>query len=98
MACEGRVRKFSPGRTAYGPLGAAVWLTVMFATPARVTGQTPAGSAETPPRLTVVAGRHYQAGWIHRLFLGAHYRDLWTMPVEVDVLDLCKFAGGLTPM
>src|SRR2546426_2591331 len=25
----------------------------------------------------VVAGAHYQAGWFHRLMLGAHYRDLW---------------------
>jgi hypothetical protein len=97
MACECRVRRSPLARTAYGPLGVAVWLTVTLVTPVRVTGQTPAGTAEAPTRLTVVAGRHYQAGWLHRLFLGAHYRDLWTMPVEVEVLDLSRFAGGLTP-
>ncbi|MGH7547494.1 MAG: hypothetical protein ACREMM_04885, partial [Gemmatimonadales bacterium] len=44
-----------------------------------------------------VAGAHYGAGWLHRLMLGAHYRDLWTTPLEVDVLDLSRFAGGLAP-
>ncbi|HET8713927.1 MAG TPA: BamA/TamA family outer membrane protein [Gemmatimonadales bacterium] len=46
---------------------------------------------------TAVAGAHYSAGWFHRLFLGAHNRHLWTAPVEVPVLDLSRYAGGLTP-
>ncbi len=50
-----------------------------------------------PTRQTVVAGEHYRAGWFHRLMLGSHYRDLWTAPLEVEVLDLSRFAGGLTP-
>ena len=29
--------------------------------------------------------------------LGAHYRDLWTTPVDVAVLDLSHSGGGLTP-
>ncbi len=45
----------------------------------------------------VVAGAHYRAGWFHRVLLGSHYRDLWTTPVQVEVLDLSKFGGGLTP-
>ncbi|HEU4455150.1 MAG TPA: BamA/TamA family outer membrane protein, partial [Longimicrobium sp.] len=45
---------------------------------------------------TVVAGEHYEAGGLHRLFLGSNYRDLWTAPVEVPVLDPDTFAGGLT--
>jgi hypothetical protein len=53
--------------------------------------------ARSPTRQTVVAGDHYHAGWLHRLFLGSHYRDLWTTPVDVEVLDLSRFAGGLTP-
>lgn len=48
-------------------------------------------------RDTVVAGAHYRAGWFHRLFLGSHHRDLWTTPIEVEVLDLSRYAGGLTP-
>ena len=67
--------------------------------PGRVAGQTavPAPPSRPPTRQTVVAGAHYRAGWLHRLFLGSHYRDLWATPVEVEVLDLSRFAGGLTP-
>jgi len=31
-------------------------------------------------------------------FLGKDYRDLWTTPIEVEVLDLATFAGGLKPV
>ena len=98
MACEWRQRSPSPGVTAYsGLLGIAVWLVITVVTPASAAAQTPAGPAEPPTRQTVVAGAHYRAGWLHRLLLGSHYRDLWTTPIEVDVLDLSGFAGGLTP-
>jgi len=75
------------------------WIGVGLAavlTPAALPGQTPT-PARPATRQTVVAGDHYQAGWLHRLLLGAHYRDLWATPLEVDVLDLSRFAGGLTP-
>ena len=75
------------------------WIGVGLAavlTPAALPGQTPA-PARPATRQTVVAGDHYHAGWLHRLLLGAHYRDLWVTPLEVDVLDLSRFAGGLTP-
>jgi len=65
-------------------------------TPVGLAGQT-AAPAGPQARQTVVAGAHYRAGWLHRLFLGAHYRDLWATPLEVEVLDLSRFAGGLTP-
>jgi len=45
--------------------------------------------------VTVVPGPQYRAGWLHRLFLGNHYRNLWTTPVRVEVLDLDSFGGGL---
>jgi hypothetical protein len=48
--------------------------------------------------VTVIPGKEYEAGWLHRVFFGAHWRDLWTTPVEAEVLDLNKFAGGLTPL
>jgi len=60
-------------------------------TPARPQVDTTARSVE------VVAGAHYAAGWFHRVMLGAHYRDLWTTPLRVEVLDLKTYAGGLTP-
>ena len=75
------------------------WIGVGLAavlTPAALPGQTPT-PARPATRQTAVAGDHYHAGWLHRLLLGAHYRDLWVTPLEVDVLDLSRFAGGLTP-
>ena len=46
----------------------------------------------------MAAGEQYRAGGFHRLTLGAHYRDLWTTPIEVECLDLSTFAGGLMPL
>ncbi len=47
--------------------------------------------------VTVVPGAAYAKGPIYRFFFGRHYRDLWTTPVRVPILDLQGFAGGLTP-
>ena len=46
----------------------------------------------------VVAGEQYEAGGIHRFLWGSDYRKLWTTPVMVEVLDLQKEAGGLSPV
>jgi hypothetical protein len=46
---------------------------------------------------TATAGARYRAGWLTRLFLGGTYRDLWATPIQVSVVDLRRFAGGLTP-
>ncbi|MGN6392281.1 MAG: BamA/TamA family outer membrane protein [Gemmatimonadales bacterium] len=58
--------------------------------------QTRAAS-EPRPDTVVTPGAHYAASGIHRWLLGDHYRDLWTTPVRVPVLDLHQFAGGLRP-
>lgn len=64
----------------------------------------PSPAAPPPPpeqghaTATVVAGSRYRAGALRRFLLGRDYRDLWTAPVEVEVLDLRRFAGGLTPV
>jgi hypothetical protein len=47
--------------------------------------------------VTVTAGPRYRAGDLQRWFSGDLYRDLWTTPIRVPVLDLEKFAGGLKP-
>jgi surface antigen Omp85-like protein len=65
-------------------------------TPVPVRAQH-ADSLAPPARVRMAAGARYRAGWLHRLLLGAHYRDLWATPLSVDVLDLATFAGGLTP-
>ncbi len=49
-------------------------------------------------RRTVAPGPEYDAGWLHRIFLGTHYRRLWTTPIEIPVLNLRSFEGGLTPL
>ena len=55
--------------------------------------QSPAGRS-----VVTAAGERYRAGAFHRFVLGRHYRELWTTPIEVEVLDLSTFAGGITPL
>src|SRR5438046_250127 len=80
---------------------AAHWGLVILAAWCRsLAGQAPAGATEpaVPRPVTMTAGAQYRAAWLHRLLLGAHYRDLWTTPLQVDVVDLAHFGGGLTPL
>jgi hypothetical protein len=51
----------------------------------------------TPQERRVVVGEQFRRGGLYRLLFGANYRDLWTTPVDLPVLDLATFAGGLTP-
>jgi len=46
----------------------------------------------------VAAGSKYQKGFIHNLFFGKHYRKLWATPVKVEIFDLDREKGGLTPI
>ena len=46
----------------------------------------------------VVPGERFRAGGFKRWFYGSDYRDLWTTPIEVMVLDLGRVGGGLTPL
>jgi hypothetical protein len=46
----------------------------------------------------VIAGPNFKAGSLHRYFLGDEYRDVWTTPIKVPVLDLRTFHGGLRPV
>lgn len=48
--------------------------------------------------VTVTPGPTYAKSGIYQLFFGRHYRDLWTTPIRVPVLDLSRFAGGLRPV
>jgi hypothetical protein len=47
--------------------------------------------------VTVVPGKQFDAGWFHNFWFGKHWRDIWTTPIRVPVLDLKNFAGGITP-
>jgi hypothetical protein len=65
-------------------------------------GTAVAGAAPTPqPRSaaevqTIVAGPQYEAGPLWSFFFGRDYRDLWTEPIQVPLLDLDRFGGGVT--
>ena len=65
----------------------------LIAFPLRPAAQESAGST-----VVTAAGEQYRAGAFHRWVLGRHYRDLWTTPIEVELLDLSTFAGGITPL
>jgi len=66
-------------------------------TPASRLATMPADSVRHDSA-AVVAGPEYAAGGLHRTLLGDSYRDLWTKPLRVPVLDLDTFAGGLQPL
>ncbi len=68
------------------PLLAGAALTVSFAAAAE--------------KRQVIAGRpeYNQHSGFYRFQFGSGYRDLWTAPFEVEVLDLKSYAGGLTPV
>ncbi len=57
-----------------------------------------AAAARAQDSVTVAPGAEYRASAFKRLFLGSNWRDLWTTPVRVQVLDLDRFAGGLEPV
>lgn len=59
-----------------------------------------AGAQEVPdssrhPRVTVAPGPQYRAGALERVLLGSGWRDVWTTPATVPVLDMEGHAGGL---
>jgi hypothetical protein len=46
----------------------------------------------------VTPGPTYGKSGLWTVFAGRHYRDLWTIPIRVPVVNLQRFAGGLTPL
>jgi hypothetical protein len=51
------------------------------------------------PSVEVAANPRYdKASGFKRMLLGKHYRKEWKQPVEVEIIDLQKEAGGLTPI
>ena len=54
----------------------------------------PAQPAAGEPVVEVAPGPHYDASGFHRLIFGADYRQLWTTPVRVPVLDLAATTAG----
>lgn len=76
----------------------ALLAALLLSAPESAEAQTSA-SELAPRTATVVAGPRYaEAGWLRRFLFGDDYRDLWALPVELEVLDLGQFAGGLSPV
>src|SRR5579862_865799 len=80
---------------------ASTWIGVIplaFA-PGVAVSQQPGAAPSVASRdsVTVVAGPMYKAGSLHRSLFGGVYRDVWTTPIRVPVLDLRTTAGGLRP-
>jgi hypothetical protein len=63
-----------------------------------LAGALAAAGVRAEETRTVAAGPQYKAGGFHEFLFGKGYRDLWTTPIEVPVLDLQKTGGGLTPV
>ncbi|HET9275748.1 MAG TPA: BamA/TamA family outer membrane protein, partial [Gemmatimonadales bacterium] len=74
------------------------WAALAAAVP--FLSAAPAAARQAVPALdtvTVVPNAEYEAGGLHRFFFGTRYRQLWTTPIRVPVLDLSRYGGGLTP-
>ena len=63
----------------------AVLLTLSLVTPM-------AGRAETR---RIAAGPEYERSDFHSFLWGRGYRELWATPIDVEILDFAKEAGGL---
>ena len=48
-----------------------------------------------PETTLQAAGKQYGAGWFHRFLMGSEYREVWTTPITVPVLDMDTYAGGV---
>ena len=73
-----------------------VVLVSLGASPA--AAQAPNTSTPELPRwadsfVVVTPGAKYAKGGLGVTFAGRHYRDLWTTPIRVPVLNIEQFAG-----
>lgn len=67
-------------------------LSVLILLPAGSLAGQDAGGREVP------INPEYEAGGLYRFLFGSDYRKLWTVRTRVEVLDLHRFGGGLTPV
>ena len=95
-------------RLRRGGSGCARFLTLALALAAPAAShedQPPPGAmihrSVPPPGAkthTVIPGARFRTAPFQRWFYGSNYRDLWTTPIELPVLDLDAVGGGLTPL
>ncbi|MCY3712740.1 MAG: BamA/TamA family outer membrane protein [Gemmatimonadetes bacterium] len=104
--CYNRPRR---RRCTPAPLVAALIVPVLLAASLTLAGADSAAaqagqrifrSIPAPGDTTHVAvpGGRFEKGGFGRWFYGSDYRQLWTTPLELPVLDLDAVGGGLSPM
>jgi hypothetical protein len=54
--------------------------------------------AQEEAQQKVTPGPEFGAGFFHRFLFGSSWRTLWTTPIEVETLDLGRYAGGIRPL
>lgn len=72
--------------------------SILAVVPSVAFAQKAPPKVESRDSVSLAAGTHYELGGFKRLFLGDTYRDYWTTPIRVPVLDLESYARGLTPL
>lgn len=84
-------------RAAPARVAAVLFAGLLAGAPAQAQ---PGASGEEPrDEVTVVGDASYAgAGGLQRLLFGDDYRELWARPFRAEVLDLGRYAGGLTPV
>ncbi len=84
----------------HAPIAVALVLVSLGAS--TLGAQTPQPAAGLPSwadSLAVLApGSQYAKGGLSAALAGRHYRDLWATRIQVPVLDLHRYAGGLVPV
>ena len=80
------------------PAAPAAEPTAPAAEPTAPAAEPAAPAAEPAARRKVTVGPRYGASGFHRGDARPRYRALWTTPIEVEVLDLAREAGGLSPV
>ena len=53
---------------------------------------------DSPKYITIITGEQYASSGFYEFWFGEHWREVWTTPIKVEILDLNEFAGGLTPI
>ncbi|HEX2450266.1 MAG TPA: hypothetical protein VHJ69_03960 [Gemmatimonadales bacterium] len=94
----GRIRLLTPAKA-----GLALFLLALPTTGSSRQQAAPprdlvASDVVASDTVEVVAGPRYAAGPLQRFLFGSGWRELWTTPIRVPILDLPRTAGGLRPV
>ncbi len=71
--------------------------TITMVWPQGVSAQATADQPAPPDSMVIVTDDRYNAGSFWQFLMGSHYRDIWTQPIQLKVLNLQDFENGLDP-